>query len=77
MSLKQVWKVKRLFVKIKDVIKGGLTCEIKGVRGFIPASQVSLSYVEDLTPYKGETLEVKVMEYDFLKTMWFYLQKLS
>jgi small subunit ribosomal protein S1 len=58
---------KTFHVKIKDVIKGGLTCEVKGVRGFIPASQVSLSYIEDLTPYKGETLEVKVIEYDFSK----------
>lgn len=50
--------------KIKEAIKGGLIGEIKGVRGFMPASQVSLDFVEDLTPYVNETLEVKVLEFD-------------
>ena len=50
--------------KIKEAIKGGLIGEIKGVRGFMPASQVSLDFIEDLTPYINETLEVKVLEFD-------------
>ncbi|MBI9011095.1 MAG: 30S ribosomal protein S1 [Clostridiales bacterium] len=51
-------------VKITGAIKGGVICELKGVRGFIPGSQLSLTYVEDLTSYVGEELEVKAMEYN-------------
>ncbi|MDE2965608.1 MAG: S1 RNA-binding domain-containing protein, partial [Acidobacteriota bacterium] len=35
-----------------------------GMRGFIPASQVDESYVEDLKPYLGQTLTLKVMQHD-------------
>lgn len=51
-------------VKVKEAIKGGVICELKGVRGFIPGSQLSLTYVEDLSSYVGEELEVKAMEYN-------------
>jgi len=51
-------------VRVKEAIKGGLTGEVKGVRAFIPASQVSMDYVEDLSPYVNELLEVKVLEFD-------------
>lgn len=51
-------------IKVKDAIKGGVTCELKGVRGFIPGSQLALSYVEDLETYVGEELEVKAIEYN-------------
>lgn len=51
-------------VKIKEAVKGGLTADIHGLRAFIPASQVSTSYVEDLNSYAGQTITVKVLEYD-------------
>lgn len=51
-------------VKVKEAIKGGVTCDLKGVRGFIPGSQLALSYVEDLATYVGEELEVQAMEYN-------------
>lgn len=51
-------------VKVKEAIKGGVTCDLMGVRGFIPGSQLALSYVEDLASYVGEVLEVKAMEYN-------------
>lgn len=51
-------------VKVKEAIKGGVTCDLKGVRGFIPGSQLATSYVEDLNTYIGETLEVKALEYN-------------
>jgi len=51
-------------VRVKEAIKGGVTCELKGVRGFIPGSQLALSYVEDLESYVGEELEVKAIEYN-------------
>jgi ribosomal protein S1 len=34
--------------------KGGLECEVSGLRGFIPASQISLYRVEDLSQFVGE-----------------------
>jgi small subunit ribosomal protein S1 len=42
--------------------KGGLECEIKHIRGFIPASQVSLFRTEDLESYVGQTLQCLVTE---------------
>lgn len=51
-------------VKIKEAVKGGLTANIHGIRAFIPASQVSMNYVEDLNSYAGQTITVKVLEYD-------------
>lgn len=53
-----------LEITIKEVVKGGLISSIKGIRAFIPASQVSCSYVEDLNKYVGEILKVKVIEFD-------------
>lgn len=51
-------------VKVKEVVKGGVIALIKGVRGFIPASQLSIRYVENLEEYVGETLEVKAIDFD-------------
>jgi len=51
-------------IKVKEAIKGGVIAELKGVRGFIPGSQISLSYVEDFETYVGEELEVKALEYN-------------
>jgi small subunit ribosomal protein S1 len=42
--------------------KGGLECEVKHIRGFIPASQVSLFRTEDLESYVGQTLQCLVTE---------------
>ncbi|MBE3562780.1 MAG: 30S ribosomal protein S1 [Hydrogenibacillus schlegelii] len=50
-------------VKVHDIVKGGLVADV-GLRGFIPASQVSTSFVEDFSDYKGKTLKVKVLELD-------------
>lgn len=51
-------------VKVKEAVKGGVVAMIKGVRGFIPASQLSLNYVEDLEEFVGEVLEVQAIEFD-------------
>jgi small subunit ribosomal protein S1 len=52
-----------LTVTIADVVKGGLVVDL-GVRGFIPASLVERHFVEDFSEYKGQTLEVKIIELD-------------
>ncbi|AKA72297.1 30S ribosomal protein S1 [Clostridium scatologenes] len=49
---------------VKEVVKGGVVTYIKGIRAFIPASQLSLSYVEDLKSFVGKTLTVKIIEFD-------------
>lgn len=51
-------------VQVKEAVKGGLTAYIQGIRAFIPASQISMSYVEDLNSYIGKTISVKVLEFD-------------
>ena len=41
---------------------GGLECEVNHIRGFIPASQVSLYRVEDFSDYVGQRLQCVVTE---------------
>ncbi|WBW99324.1 30S ribosomal protein S1 [Oceanirhabdus sp. W0125-5] len=57
-------KEETLTVKVKEVVKGGVITDIKGVRGFIPASQLSADYVKDLSAFVGVELEVKIIELD-------------
>lgn len=42
--------------------KGGLECEVGGIRGFIPASQISLYRVDDLEQFVGEKFACVVTE---------------
>ena len=46
---------------VTQVVKGGLVVDA-GVRGFIPASMVSDHFVDDLSQYKGQELELKIVE---------------
>ncbi|MFD1442111.1 MULTISPECIES: 30S ribosomal protein S1 [Lacticaseibacillus] len=46
---------------VTSVVKGGLVVNA-GVRGFVPASMVSDHFVEDLSQYKGQELEFKIIE---------------
>ncbi|PKM96236.1 MAG: 30S ribosomal protein S1 [Firmicutes bacterium HGW-Firmicutes-1] len=54
----------KMNVKVKEVVKGGVVCNVKGARAFIPASQLSIKYVEDLNSFIGEELIVKVIDFD-------------
>jgi small subunit ribosomal protein S1 len=49
---------------ITDAVKGGIIADIRGVRAFMPASMISVAYVDDLSAFKGETLKVKVVDFD-------------
>lgn len=51
-------------VTVSEIVKGGATAYVDGVRAFIPASQMSNAYVENLQDFKGKTLEVKIIELD-------------
>ena len=46
---------------VTQVVKGGLVVDA-GVRGFVPASIVSDHFVEDLNQFKGQELELKIVE---------------
>ena len=50
-----------LTAPVTQVVKGGLVVDA-GVRGFVPASMVSDHFVEDLSQFKGQTLEFKIVE---------------
>ena len=48
-------------VKIIEVVKGGCIAYLDEVRAFIPASQLSLKYVEDLDEYQSKSIDVIVI----------------
>lgn len=47
---------------VKEVVKGGLVADYKGVRVFIPASQVSDRFIKDLTPFVGKPVRFLILE---------------
>lgn len=49
-------------VKVNEAVNAGVVAYLEGIRGFIPASQLDMGYVEDVTPYVGRILSVKVTE---------------
>ena len=53
-------------VKVVEAVKGGVVAFLEGVRGFIPASKLSLEYVEesDLEKFLYQPLEVRVINVD-------------
>lgn len=48
--------------KVKNVVKGGLIVNILGERVFVPSSQVSNRFVEDLNKFVGEELDFNIIE---------------
>lgn len=64
-NLEQTFKNRDTFnLKTKEVVKGGIIGYISDIRCFIPASQLSMNYVEDLNLYNNKELEVKLIEFD-------------
>lgn len=55
---------KNVTVKVKEAVKGGAVAYIKGIRAFIPASQLAAGFVEDINCFVGKDLEVKIIELD-------------
>jgi small subunit ribosomal protein S1 len=47
---------------INKTNKGGLEVSVGSLRGFMPASQVELGYVADLTPFVGQKVRARVTE---------------
>jgi len=52
-------------VKVFKDVKGGVLADYKGVTLFIPASLISVRYIEDLKEFVGEVLEIRIEELDF------------
>ncbi|MFA7478840.1 MAG: 30S ribosomal protein S1, partial [Acidimicrobiia bacterium] len=48
-------------VEIVEKVRGGLVASL-GVRAFLPASQVDIRRVNDLSPYVGRRMKVKIIE---------------
>lgn len=53
--------------QVTQVVKGGLVAVVSGLRGFIPASQMELHFVKDLSVYVGQTVEALPIELDVRK----------
>ena len=51
-------------VPIAESVKAGVVTSLKGVRAFIPASQLSTSYVEDTSEWIGKEIEVVIITAD-------------
>jgi 4-hydroxy-3-methylbut-2-enyl diphosphate reductase len=50
--------------KVTETIKGGFIAMIENCRVFIPSSQISNRYVEDLKSFKGKELNFHILEFD-------------
>lgn len=51
-------------VKVEGIVNSGAIAMVEGLRGFIPASRLSLSYIEDLESYLLKDIEVRVIDVD-------------
>lgn len=50
-----------LTATVTQAVRGGLVVDA-GVRGFVPASMITDHYVDDLNQFKGQELELKIVE---------------
>ena len=48
-------------VKITEAVPAGVVGYVRGIRAFIPASQLSLAYVEDTESYVGMTVDAVII----------------
>ncbi len=51
-------------VKITNVVKDGVIATLGGVDIYIHRTQLEMSAVEDLEPYKGQTIQILITQYD-------------
>jgi small subunit ribosomal protein S1 len=49
---------------VTEVVKGGVSVDVAGVRGFCPASQIDARFVEDLNAYVGQRLQFRITRYE-------------
>lgn len=53
-----------LDVTVKGITNAGVIAYVEGIRGFIPASRLSLGYAEDTEEYLNRQIRVQVIEFD-------------
>lgn len=51
-------------VKVKESVNSGVIAYLEGIRAFIPASQLALTFVEDTEAFIGKQVEAKVITVD-------------
>lgn len=51
-------------IRIKESVPSGVVTYLEGIRAFIPASQLSLEYVEDTDAWVGKEIPVRVITVD-------------
>lgn len=67
-ELEAVFEAKQpVKAEVTAVVKGGVTILACGARGFVPASQLDLRFVEDMKSFVGQTLEFMPIEFDKAK----------
>lgn len=54
----------KLKLKVTGVVKGGVLAVYSGINIFVPASQLSLQRVEDISSYKGKEIEIVLIDVD-------------
>lgn len=60
--IKEMFEAKEtLTVTVSGVVNAGVIAEVEGIRGFIPASKLSLSYVENLEDWLNKEIEVRII----------------
>ena len=63
--LKQYQEEKTILkIKVSESVNQGVTAYVEGIRGFIPASQLSLEYVEKLEDWVGRHIEAYIITAD-------------
>ncbi len=63
--VKEMYKAREnISVKVGGMVNGGLIAYIENIRGFIPASQISMDFVENLDEWLGKDLEVRIITCD-------------
>lgn len=64
-TLKQLMNSREVrTVRVAAAVNSGVTAYLEGVRAFIPASQLAVTYVEDTAAYVGRELQVIVITVD-------------
>lgn len=62
-KLKELKESKEVLdVVVKGIVKSGVIAYVEGIRGFIPASKLSLNYVENLEEYLNKPIQVQVFD---------------
>ena len=63
-EIETLFNEKKTFtVRVKEVVKGGVVAPFKGLRAFIPGSQLTNTYVEDLNAFVGQEIQVEIIEF--------------